>query len=84
MHTRGSYSLLRISLAHQTQNQCKMELMSIKLYFLLQCWQDVVIVKCAKLLYIYDYRLCASVGAVRILYLKVYDFLHTHRHFVGQ
>ena len=61
-----------------------MELMSIKLYFLLQCWQDVVIVKCAKLLYIYDYRLCASVGAVRILYSKVYDFLHTHRHFVGQ
>ena len=23
-------------------------------------------------------------GVVRLLYLKVYDFPHTHRHFVGQ
>ena len=30
-----------------------MELMSIKLYILLQCWQDVITVKCAKLLYMY-------------------------------
>ena len=52
LHTKSwqSYSLLCISLAHQTQNQSKMELMSIKLYFLLQCWQDVITVKCAKLL----------------------------------
>ena len=30
------------------------------------------------------YRPCACVGVVRILYLKVYDFPHTRRHFVGQ
>ena len=29
-------------------------------------------------------RLCAYVGVVRILYSKVYNFPHTHRHFVGQ
>ena len=31
-----------------------------------------------------DYRPCACVGVVRILYLKVYNFPHTRRHFVGQ
>ena len=31
-----------------------------------------------------EYRPCACMGMVRILYLKVYDFSHTHRHFVGQ
>ena len=30
------------------------------------------------------YRPLACVGVVRILYLKVYDFPHTRRHFVGQ
>ena len=30
------------------------------------------------------HRLCACVGVVRILYLKVYDFPHNHRHFVRQ
>ena len=30
------------------------------------------------------YRPLACVGVVRILHLKVYDFPHTHRHFVGQ
>ena len=33
---------------------------------------------------VYNYRPCACVGVVRILYLKVYDFPHTRRHFVGQ
>ena len=32
----------------------------------------------------FDYRPCACVGVVHILYLKVYDFPHTRRHFVGQ
>ena len=31
-----------------------------------------------------EYRPLACVGVVRILYLKVYDFSHTCRHFVGQ
>ena len=31
-----------------------------------------------------DYRPCAGVGVVHLLYLKVYDFPHTRRHFVGQ
>ena len=30
------------------------------------------------------YRRCACVGVIRIFYSKVYDFPHTHRHFVGQ
>ena len=29
-------------------------------------------------------RLCACMGVVRILYLKIHDFPHTHQHFVGQ
>ena len=32
----------------------------------------------------WKYRQCACVGIAHILYLKVYDFPHTHRHFVGQ
>ena len=31
-----------------------------------------------------QYRPLACVGVVHILYLKVYDFPHTRRHFVGQ
>lgn len=29
------------------------------------------------------HRLCAWVGVVCVSYAKIYDFLHTHRHFVG-
>ena len=60
-----------------------MELMSIKLYVLLQCWQDIVTVKCGKLLYMYDLFIIDCVPC-RIFYLKVYDFPQTHHHFVGQ
>ena len=32
----------------------------------------------------WKYRPCACVGIAYILYSKVYDFPHTHRHFVGR
>ena len=51
-------------------NQSKMELMSIKLYVLLQCWQDIIPVKCAKLLYMCDLFITDCVPC-RIFYLKV-------------
>ena len=45
-----------------------------------KCSQFVV--HCAECLE--SYRPCACVGVVRLLYSQVYDFLHTHRYFVGQ